>query len=469
MTAAPPFLTLTQLAQYANGDLVVRDIPSAPAAREALLTSGIDSVTLDTRTLEPGALFVPLRGAKADGHDYLSRAFERGAAAALCARDYHARIQGREPGPLIVVEDVTLGLQRLAHRARERWPGLLIGVTGSAGKTTTKDLVAAVLATRWSTLKTEGNLNNFWGVPLTLLRLRPAHQAAVVEMGMSEPGEIADLAAISRPNAAIITNAGSAHLERFGTVDRVAREKASLARALSPRDVAFVGADSAPLMAALEGVACRLVRYGLATGADLTPERVTPLGAAGSRVEVPGFPAFTLALLGRHQVANALAALAVARELGLDPAAVVAALEAYRPAKARMQLAHAGGATLLVDCYNANPDSTRAALATLAEFPGAARRIAILGDMLELGEAAGRLHHETGAAVRDAELWVVGGFASDTARGARSAGAVVREFDDIAAVRAALAGALAPGTVVLLKASRGAALERALEGLALED
>jgi murE/murF fusion protein len=291
---------------------------------------------------------------------------------------------------------------------------------------------------------------------------------AVLEMGMNQPGEIAQLAAIAAPNGAVITNAGVAHLERMGTREAIAREKASLALALSPRDVVFAGADSPALIAALEPARCRKITYGLARTADVRPSLVTPLGADGSRIEVDGFPPLVLHLIGRHQVANALAAFAVAREYGLDPKRVVDALEAYRPAHGRMEVRHVRGATLLVDCYNANPDSTRAALETLAEFPDARRRIAILGDMLELGPEAPRLHRETADAVRNAELWAVGTFADDWAAGARHALGEPRVMADVAAARTALDQALGDGVVVLLKASRGAALERVLEGLERE-
>ncbi len=463
--APSPILSLPQLAQMTGGDLAVREIPRQAPEREAYLRSGFDRVSIDTRTLEPGALFVPLAGSREDGHRFIEEAFRRGAAAALCDRAHHAEMRGREPGPLVVVDDVTAALQRLARRYRQGWSGLLIAITGSTGKTTTKDLVAGVLAVVAPTLKTEGNLNNHWGLPLTLLGLRPEHRAAAVEIAMNRPGEIAELAAIARPGAAIVTNAGHAHLEGLGSLEAIAREKASLVRALDPRGVAYVGADSPRLMAALAGVSCRLVRFGFAREAEVRPTRVEPLGSEGSRFEVPGFPPVHLRLIGRHQVPNALAALAVARELRIDPAAAVAAIEAHRPTRGRMELRQLRGATLLVDCYNANPDSTRAALETLAEWPGATRRIALLGDMLELGPEAPALHRATGAAVGASELWSVGAHAGDTAAGARRAGARARVFPDLAAVRTALAEALGPGLVVLLKASRGAALERVLEGL----
>lgn len=474
MSAAPaggtaPAITLVRLAQWANGDLVVRDVPNDPAAREALLASGVTGATLDSRAIEPGMLFVPLPGSRVDGHAFLDEAFAKGAGAALCARAVHPAIAHLDLGPLVLVDDVTAALQRLAQHYREAWPGLVVGITGSAGKTTTKELVAAVFATAAPTLRTQGNLNNHWGVPLTLLALRPEHQVAIVEIAMSNPGEIAALAGIARPEAAIVTNAGTAHLEGVGSLEGIAREKASLVHALEKDRPAFVGADSPRLLAAVEGAKARVTTYGFARTADVRPSRFEDLGADGSRLEVEGFPPVHLKLVGRHQAQNALAALAVARHWRLDPRAVADALEAHRPLKGRMEVRRAGGATLLVDCYNANPDSTAAALETLAGWPGAARRIAVLGDMLELGGTAARLHREAGAKVRGAELWTVGAHAGEYAEGARSAGAQARVFADKPAVAAALRDALAPGTVVLVKASRGAALEQVLEGLPMEN
>ncbi len=463
-----PLVTLVQLAQWAGGDLVVREVPGDPIAREALLRTGITGGTLDSRAVRPGMLFVPLPGSRVDGHAFLDEAFERGAGAALCARAIHPQVADLPLGPLVLVEDVTAGLQRLATKLRELWGGWVIGVTGSAGKTTTKELVSAVLGTEGLVLRTEGNLNNHWGVPLTLLGLLPEHRRAVIEMGMNHAGEIAALAAIAGPNACIITNAGSAHLENLGSLEAIAREKASLAWALAKGDSAFVCTDSPRLVAAVKGCPAQVVSYGLDAGAEVRATAIEDLGDQGSRFTVPGFRPVHLRLIGLHQVVNAVGALAVARHLRLDPDAVVAALEAHWPLKDRMQVKHAAGSTLLVDYYNANPDSMRAALATLASWPRAKRRIAVLGDMRELGATAAALHREVGEAVREAELWVVGEHADDYASGAALARVAVQKFPDKPALAAALRSQLAPGTIVLLKASRGAALEDILAGLPVE-
>jgi len=467
MTAQASALTLTRVAQMADGDLVVREMPAVATEREAFLRRTVQGARIDSRAIQPGELFVPLEGAHTDGHEFLAEAFARGAAAALCARASYPRWEEREPGPLVVVDDVTESLQRLARRFRDEWQGFLIGLTGSAGKTTTKELVAAALATGGEVLKTEGNLNNHWGVPLTLLRLEPEHKVAVVEMAMNGAGEIALLAAIARPEAAIVTGAGAAHLggPGLGTLEGIAREKASIALGLPPSGAVFAAADSPRLLDALRPMNRHLITYGLAPGADVRPTSIEPLGEAGTRFEVTGFPPIRLRLVGRHQVGNALAALAVAREYGLDPAAVAEALSRVRPLSQRMEVRHAHGATLLVDCYNSNPDSARAALETLADWPEARRRIAVLGDMLELGPRTADLHREVGAAARGAELWLVGEYAGDYATGARQAGQTARVFSDKPEVAAALREAVGPGVVALLKASRGVALEDVLAGL----
>ena len=213
------------LAQWAKGDLVVQSVPTEPAAREAWLRSGVTGASLDSRAIEPGMLFVPLPGSKVDGHAFLDDVFARGAGAALCARTVHPHIAHHPLGPLVLVNDVTEALQNVASEYRRAWGGLVVGVTGSAGKTTTKELVAAAFATAAPTARTQGNRNNHWGVPLTLLALRREHQVAIVEMGMNAPGEIAALAAIAGPNAAVVTNAGSAHLEGVGSLEGIAREK----------------------------------------------------------------------------------------------------------------------------------------------------------------------------------------------------------------------------------------------------
>jgi len=461
-----PFLTFPQIAQMSGGDLWVRHIPTSPRDREAWLGSGVDGVSIDTRTLCPGDLFVPLAGGNVDGHAFLADAFAKGAGAAFCDAAHAAEWKVRASGPLVIVPDVTTALQRLAFRHRERWGGPVLAVTGSSGKTTMKDFVAAVLSTATPTLKTEGNLNNHWGVPLTLLRLRSEHRAAVIEMGMNHAGEIATLAAIAVPNAAVITNAGSAHLEHLGSLEAIAREKASVAARLKPGEVVFAGADSPRLIAALAGIAARRVTFGLAEGAEVRPDRLEDLGERGSRLAVAGFPEFVLPRPGRHLVINALGALAVAREFAVDPAAATAALVAVKPEKGRMEVRHARGATILFDAYNANPESTAAALATLEHWPDATRRIAALGDMLELGKDAGRLHAETAArAGANTEVWAAGAFAADWVRGAKTAQREARAFESREALRAAFQAALGPGVVALIKASRGSRFEVLLEGL----
>ena len=458
VATAPGAIALTDVATWTGGTLRL----PAGADASALRVAG---ASIDTRTLEQGALFVPLPGAHVDGHEFITRAFDRGAGASLCLAARADSWGATPPGPLVLVDDVTAALQAVAARHRSSWDGWMVGVTGSAGKTTTKELVALALSSDRPTLRTEGNLNNHWGVPLTLMRLSPEHRAAVIEMGMSHPGEIAALAAISRPQAAVITLVGAGHLHAFSGIEAVAREKTALARALATGAPVFAGADSPPLLAALAGAPQRVITYGLSARAQVRPRNVVDLGPEGSRIEVDGFPPCRLRLVGRHQVANAMAAYAVALELKLDPHGVVAALETHLGGKGRMEVRTLRGATVLLDCYNSNPESAAAALETLAGWPKATRRIAVLGDMLELGAHAAGLHTQTGAAVRNAELWTLGEHAAATAAGARGHATEIRLFATKADVASALDAVLEPGTVVLLKASRGVALEQVLDGL----
>ena len=348
VATAPGAIALTDVATWTGGTLRLPAGTDAGALRVA-------GASIDTRTLKQGALFVPLPGEHVDGHEFITRAFDRGAGAALCLAARADSWGATPPGPLVLVDDVTAALQAVAARHRSSWDGWMVGVTGSAGKTTTKELVALALSSDRPTLRTEGNLNNHWGVPLTLMRLSPEHRAAVIEMGMSHPGEIAALAAISRPQAAVITLVGAGHLHAFSGIEAVAREKTALARALATGAPVFAGADSPPLLAALVGAPQRVITYGLSARAQVRPRNVVDLGPDGSRIEVDGFPPCRLRLVGRHQVANAMAAYAVALELKLDPHGVVAALETHLGGKGRMEVRTLRGATVLLDCYNSNP------------------------------------------------------------------------------------------------------------------
>ena len=432
----------------------------------------VDGVSADTRTLNAGALFVALQGPNFDGHDFLAEARERGAAAALVSR-----------GPVgaaltsIVVDDTRLALGRLAAGWRARYRIPLVAVTGSNGKTTVKEMIASILARCGTVLATTGNLNNDIGVPLTLLRLRAEHRYAVIEMGANHGGEIAYVAQLAQPTIGVVTNAGNAHLEGFGSAEGVARGKGELFQALSSEGVAVLNADDrfAGMWAEMIG-ARRTLRFGLERPADLS------VVAGSERMEVgeglathftlrmPGGElSLRLQLSGRHNVLNACAAAAAALAAGVGGEEIREGLAALAPVKGRLQLKLAApGLRVLDDTYNANPSSLRAALQVLSLVPG--RRWLVLGDMAELGGNAAELHAEMAEAAHLAgveQLYSVGVLTRYTAE---RFGAGARHFPAqealIAALREDLRGAAALPITILVKGSRRMAMERVVAALA---
>ena len=422
-----------------------------------------ERVLIDSRLDVKGALFVALRGPNHDGHAYLADVFAAGATGAVVSRDWR---EGRAhlPGPVIVVEDTLVALQDLARAHRDRFDIPFVAVTGSSGKTTVKELLAAALAPLGPVHRTAGNLNNHIGVPLTLLALTPEHRAAVIEMGMNHPGEISLLSRLTRPRVAMITNVSEAHLKGVGSRAGVARAKAEIAEGLDPDGLLVIPAGDADLEAALAGYTGRRTTFG-GEGADVVAERMVPR-PDGTTVVFDGVEVAT-ALPGRHSGRNLLAVLVAARELGVSAAAAAPGLATVRPLAGRLRPRHARGVTILDDTYNANPASLAAALDVL-DLARAGRRVAVLGPMLELGDEETRLHHEAGADAADVDLLVtVGDLAANLGEGAVDAGLHadrwVRAEDWEEAVAAV--GDLAPGDCLLVKGSRGARLERVVEAV----
>ena len=414
----------------------------------------------DSRTVASGALFVALPGTRVDGHDFLGQARQQGAAAALVSRVVAADL------PTVRVADTRRALGELATHWRGRFDLPLIGVTGSNGKTTVKEMIAAILRQVGPTLATEGNLNNDIGVPLTLVRLGPEHRFAVVELGANHPGEIAGLCAVARPGVGVITQCAPAHLEGFGSVEGVARATGEIIQGLPASGTAVINADDAfaGLWSRLAGQRPR-VTFGLDRSADVTA-RWMPEGA-GSRVSMAtpaGAIGLYLPLPGRHNVMNALAAVAAALAVGIPPDAIVAGLESVGPVKGRLQLREAHGMRVLDDTYNANPGSVAAALAVLAAFPGA--RWLALGDMGELGASSEDYHRQVGQLAREAgveRLFALGRLAGLAAEGF---GAGARRFPSHQALIEALRqeASAAPATL-LVKGSRSMTMERVVEAL----
>jgi UDP-N-acetylmuramoyl-tripeptide--D-alanyl-D-alanine ligase len=427
------------------------------------LQQEIATVTTDSRAVTPGCLFAAIRGERSDGHDYIAAAAEKGALCTLCER----RPENETPLPLILVENTVTALGDLAAFYRRQFEIPVLGVTGSVGKTTAKEMVAAVLAQKLRVHRTQGNFNNELGVPLTLFGLDETHEAAVVEMGISHFGEMRRLAEIVRPSMALYTAIGSAHLEFLGDFDGVLRAKTEMLDLLPENGVVFVNGDDETL----RRLSCRqkLVRFGLSPDCAVRGENVRPLGTEGTALEIVAegrrIPAH-LSAFGGHLATAALGAAAVGLELGLTDAEIAAGLAAYVPVGSRSGLIQTGKLTIIDDCYNANPSSVAAALDSLSGLP--ARRVSILGDMGELGQAAERLHFETGvyAAEKGIDLIVACGTLSrSTAEGAEKAGGKAVYFAEKEALLEALPSLIQRDDAVLVKASHSRKFEDIVEAL----
>jgi UDP-N-acetylmuramoyl-tripeptide--D-alanyl-D-alanine ligase len=423
-------------------------------------------VCTDSRRVQAGDLFFALPGGRFDGHDFVRQAAEKGAVAVVIERN---RVPAGWAGcALIAVANVRTALGQLAAAYREEFTMPLVVVGGSNGKTTTKELVASVLRQKLATLWSEASFNNDIGVPLTLLRLEKSHQAAVLEAGTNHPGELAPLLKMMRPNYGVITCIGREHLEFFGDVAGVAREEGWVAELLPAAGKLFVNGDDAVAGSLTERTRAEVVRVGFAAGNDWRAHGLRlDKQSVRFRVDGPGADfagEYRINVLGRHQVVNALFAIAVGKELGLSRAEVAQGLAECRPPKMRLELWEAGGVRVLDDAYNANADSVGAALQTLQELPCKGRRVAVLGDMAELGAHSEAAHAEVGRRAAElgvAQLFAVGRMAPVMARAARDAGLNrIFEFTDVETAAAAVKSFVKSGDLVLLKASRATRLER---------
>ncbi|MDQ7988781.1 MAG: UDP-N-acetylmuramoyl-tripeptide--D-alanyl-D-alanine ligase [Candidatus Dactylopiibacterium sp.] len=442
-------------------------LASAVGGEHSGAAAVFDAVSTDSREDLRGKLFIALRGERFDAHDFLADAFARGAVAAL--------IDTRAPRtlpaglPVVRVADTRLALGALAAHWRARFDIPLIGVTGSNGKTTVKEMCAAILR-EWlgadAVLATQGNLNNDIGVPLMLLRLRAHHRAAVIEMGMNHPGEIAYLAGLARPGTAIVTNAQRAHLEGMGGLQAVAAEKGALFAALPEQGFAIINADDAHAgfwRAHLPG--CRSLSFGLAAGADVAGRPTRSALGSQVRVRTPsGEALLDLPVPGEHNARNALGAIAACLAVGAPLDVAVRALAHFAGAKGRLQRREtAVGATLLDDSYNANPDSVRAAIDVLAATPG--RKLLVLGDMGEIGDMSAQFHDEIGGYARSAGIDRLFALGEHSKLAARNFGEGGEHFESVQALADAVRPLLAPGAMVLVKGSRFMRMERVVEAL----
>lgn len=419
----------------------------------------IERVVIDSRQVQKGDLFVAYEGERTDGHDYIAAALERGAAGCLARR-----VPEGVTGPVLLVPDVQEALEAIFREYRRSITVPVIGITGSVGKTSAKEMVSAVLGQRLRVLKTEGNLNNQIGVPMTLSRIRPEHEAAVVEMGISNFGDMTRLAWMARPTLALFTVIGHAHLEFLHDLDGVLKAKTEMLDAMSPDALVLVNGDDEKL----KSLRCRqrLLRFGLGADCDVRAEEVRVTGPTETRcvvrcdqrrveLRIPGF--------GRQLVYAALEGAAVGLVMGLTEEEIARGVASFAPVGRRSAVTDTGFLTLVDDSYNANPDSMLCAVESLGELPG--RKVCILGDMLEMGPEAGQMHYDLGReAVRAGAGLVLccGELSEETARGAGERG---RHFASREALLAALPGLLQKGDVVLVKASRGMRFEEIAEAL----
>lgn len=450
--------TITEIAAITGGDI------------RGELQGGVSGVSTDSRAVEPGHLFVPLRGERFDGHDFIPQVIDMGIRVVLADRAPQSELPA--PVTIIVVSDTLKALGDLAAAHRRRFTLPLIGITGSNGKTTTKEMLAAILEQTGPGLKTAGNLNNLIGLPQMLFRLDGGHRWAVLEMGMSEPGEIDRLAEIAAPQTGIVLNAFPAHLESMKSVEGVARAKGELLLRLPAGGCAIINADDSLIARQPSPPGVRRITFGLGE-ADVRAAEISSLGIEGQRfllyLGVECVPVM-LRSFGRHAVYNALAAVAAAHAVGIAPEMIRSGLERFRPYDKRFQLEQCGGVMLIDDSYNANPASMEASLTTLAELKGDRRAFVALGDMLELGSNENELHRALGAlAAKVADrLYLRGELMAHTAEGALAAGMAAddiirtQDHDEIAAdiLRRARKGDFA-----LVKGSRGMRMDKVVEGI----
>jgi UDP-N-acetylmuramoyl-tripeptide--D-alanyl-D-alanine ligase len=451
--------SLDDVIAYTGGTLV-----SGPAGQT------LTHLYTDSREVTPGGLFVALKGETQDGHAFIAQAIDRGATAILCEAAPAAA-----PGTVSMVRvgNTRLALRDLTRGIVDAHPIPVVGITGSAGKTTTKDMVAHVLGRRLRVRKSEGNLNTYTGIPITIFELEDADRVLVLEYAMSRAGEIRELTAMAPPSIAVVVNVGIAHVGYLGSIEAVAAAKRELVEGLRPDGLAVLNADD-PNVLKMAGVARRVRTYGFSKQAEVRADQVRLHGLDGSSFRLKthhGDADVFLRVPGQHLISNALATAAVALEFDFDPRAVASALRSFQTGAHRMSLLSArGGATVIDDTYNASPGSMRAALSVLQTAPRDTVRVAVLGDMLELGDHADVAHDELGrmAAQSTDHLFVLGTHANRVVAAARAAGMTPERASAVSGIDIALARVeplLSKDTVVLVKGSRGMRMERIIEAL----
>lgn len=441
-------------------------LESAPVGANARLLKRKVNLCLDSREVGPGMVFWPLVGEKFDAHHFVAQSMDKGAVMSVINQ---SRVDEIAVPVYVPVDDTNAGLLRLARGYQRRFDVRKVAITGSNGKTTTKEMVKLILASKYNTHATQGNLNNHVGVPMTLFQLKHKHEVAVVEMGTSGIGEIKPLSLATEPHVAVITNVGFSHLEGLGSVENVYREKATITAGLQPGGTLIVNADDALLTRMRSTKNYKVVTFGVRRGMVRPDELVWDENAC-ARFRL-GRTWFQLHVPGIHCVYNALAAIAVGTTMKVSKTAMATALASFRSANMRMEIRKGQGIQVVADCYNANPSSTRMALETIGNVGGEGRRIAVLGDMLELGAQSRQLHYDIGRLVPEMNfdvLVAVGPEAEAIRAGAISAGmdpGRALHFADRDGVIAYLEDEVRKGDVLLVKGSRGMKLEQVVDAL----
>jgi UDP-N-acetylmuramoyl-tripeptide--D-alanyl-D-alanine ligase len=429
---------------------------------ERKLGESILGVTIDSRAVAPGFLFIPIKGDKFDGHNFIAAARNAGA---VCCLSENCPDSGK---PTILVPSALDALQAIAAFYRSLFPIPVVGITGSVGKTTTKELIAGVLAQKYDILKNEGNLNNQTGVPITIFRLEPCHEAAVIEMGTNHFGEIRNLARIARPSVCVLTNIGEAHLEHLGSKEGILKAKSEMFEFMEPGGTVVIDGDDT-LLATLLPRYPDAITYGFGRHNRVRAINAADMGLDGTRFTAchdGGETEIHVPSPGAHMVMNALAALAVGRAMGLGEEQIRRGISGFEPAAGRMHVVETGNIRIINDAYNANPTSMKASVSIAAKAPG--RSVCILGDMFELGESEAEYHKDVGrhTAGEGAGLVLcVGKLAKSLYDGAVENGADARYFPDKESLTEALPSLLKRGDTVLVKASHGMHLETVADWL----
>jgi len=439
---------------------------------DALQGKKIKGVSTDSRSTKPGDVFFAIRGERFDGHDFVRDAFSRGCVTAVVEESFRGGEQEWSKLPLIYVENSVRALGQFARRYRRKFDIPVLAITGSNGKTTTKEMVGTVLKQKWNVLKTEGNLNNQIGIPHTLFRLERKHEVAVVEMATNHFGEIEYLCTVAEPTHGMITNIGRAHLEFFGDLHGVAKEKAKLFEWLGATGTGFVNTDDRLIVEKAKTLRHKFTYGFQGKRVNVTGRFLGLNEAAQPKFSFGGHPLsrsykVQLKTTGKHTVENALAAAAVGVYFGVSPKKIRSALENYRPRHQRMEVMKVRGVTILNDTYNANPDSVLSALRTLDAMKCTGKKIVVLGDMLELGTASEREHRRVGEEVARLGVHHLLTYGLKSSATAKASGATrARHYEEKPALMADLAELVAVGDVVLVKGSRAMKMEEVVTFLA---